>query len=548
MADYRRGHKSGVAHVDAVATAEKLGTTPDEVIATRISEEDIIRHSAEALTLRSWAGFRICLIMFVMGCNQAGFGIDWAVISGINAFDSWHAYFGFGSAGVIIGTINALMTVGSFVGAPFLALGDTIGRRGVNFLGNFLVIVAALMQGLAPNLPCFFIGRLVLGFGTALCSAPQYMAEVAPVHLRGRLVGIFGACFQVGSILMNGAMMGFTTWTSDWQWRCPLILEGLFPLLVCATIYFLCPESPRYLIMQNKHSEARAVIAKYHTTSGSLDEPIVSMVVAQIEESLEESNTGVRAAWDFGVFFTPQVRYRTIVLAVYSVFQQWNGGGIIGQYLTPALDTIGITSELDQLGINLGSTATYFVFTGLGSYIIDFWRRRTLIFIGLGTMILAQTAVTITSWQYTETGSKTTAYLTLVWIFLFQVCSATFIATMHNLYPVEILSLPLRAKGMGLYGMFQGAAGVVNNYAISLGINKLGYKIWAVYIGYNCVQLVLSYFIFPETSRLNLEEIDSIFETKDTNPVKLSLTISKAKRELARAERDGRVTEEGVNN
>lgn len=214
--------KTGVSHVDAVDTAEKLGTTVEEVIATRITDEDLQRLSAQSLVFRSKTGWRICLIMFVMGCNQAGYGIDWAVIGGINSFDSWHNYYSFGNAGVIIGTMNALMTIGTFVGAPFLSLSDVIGRRGVNFLGNALVVVAALLQGLAPNLPAFFIGRLLLGFGTALCTAPQYMAEIAPVHLRGRLVGIFGACFQVGSIVMTAAMMGFTTWQSDWQWRTPL--------------------------------------------------------------------------------------------------------------------------------------------------------------------------------------------------------------------------------------------------------------------------------------------------------------------------------------
>ncbi|KAH6654859.1 sugar transporter [Truncatella angustata] len=535
-----RGHKTGVTHIDAVETAEKLGTTVDEVIATRITEEDMMRHSAQALTFRSKTGWRICLIMFVMGCNQAGFGIDWAVIGGINAYDSWHNYFGFATTGVVIGTINALMTVGTFVGAPFLALADPFGRRGVNFLGNFLVVIAALLQGLAPNLPCFFIGRLLLGFGTALCTAPQYMAEIAPVHLRGRLVGVFGACFQVGSIVMNAAMMGFTQWKgSDWQWRAPLILEGLFPFIVCVTIYLWCPESPRWLVMRGRHEEARRVIARYMTTNDDVNTPIVGMMIAQIEESLEESNTGIRAAWDYRVFFTKQVGYRTFVLLIYSLFQSWNGGGIIGQYLTPALETIGITSDLDQLGINLGLTAVYFVFTAFGAYIIDFVRRRTLIFSGLIAIILAQTAVTITSWKYTENPTKATASLTLFWIFSFQVASATLIATMHNLYPVEILSLPLRAKGMGLYAMFQGAAGVVNNYAISLGIGILGYKIWAVYIGYNLVQLVLSYFIFPETGKLSLEEIDSIFETKNTNPVKLSLKISRAKKEMRKAERQG---------
>lgn len=537
MADNTKTHVV-YHHEDDVAQAQKLGIEVDEVVVNRVTEDDLMRVSSECLSFRSGTGLRIMLIIVVMGMNQAGYGVDWAVIGNVNSYDTWHDYFGFGNTGPILGTINALMQIGTFCGAPFLALADVIGRRGINFLGNAIVIVAALMQGLAPNLPCFMIGRFLLGFGTAMCSAPQYMAEIAPVHMRGRLVGVFGACFQIGSIVMTAAMMGFSEWkTSNWQWRCPLMLQGLAPLVVCITIYLWCPESPRYLVMKNRPDDARKVIARYMTTNNDINAPIVPLVVQQIEDSLETSRTGLKASWNFKPFFTKAVRYRTIMLLIYSIFQQWNGGGIIGYYLSPALDTVGITESLDQIGINLGLTGIYFVFTAVGAWVIDMFRRRTLIFAGLITFVLAQTAVTITSWRYNVAPNHATSILTVVWVFVYQVCSATLIATMHNLYPVEILSLPLRAKGMGLYAMFQGAAGVVQSYGISIGIEKVGYKIWVVYIAYNLIQLVVAYFIFPETSKLSLEEIDHIFETPGADPVKLSLKIQKAKRERQRAER-----------
>lgn len=429
------------------------------------------------------------------------------------------------------------MTIGNFVGAPFVALGDVIGRRGVNFIGNLIVIVAALLQGLAPNLPALMIGRFLLGFGSSMASTPQYMAEVSPLHLRGRLVGFYGTFFQVGSLIISGAMVGFTKWNSNYQWRIPLIFEAFFPLLTCATIYWWCPESPRYLILKGRREEARRVVAKYMTTHNDVDAPIVPLILQQMEESVESSQAGVRATFDFRVFFTKAVRFRTVVLVLYSLFQQWNGGGIISYYLSPALDTIGITASLPQLGINLGSTCTYFVFEFVGSFLVDIFRRRTLIITGLITFIVTQTAVTITSWQYSLHESHAAAVLTVVWVFIYQMCSASLIATMHNLYPVEILSLPLRAKGMGFYNMMQGAAGVLQSYGISVGIQKVGYKIWVVYIVYNTLQLIAAYYIFPETSKLSLEEIDTIFETPGANPVKLSKKINKAKREKAKADR-----------
>ena len=101
------------------------------------------------------------------------------------------------------------MTIGNFCGSYFLALQDVYGRRAVNFGGNAIVIVAGLMQGLSTNLGVFMAGRFLLGFGSALMSSSQYMAEIAPLHMRGRLVGIFGACFQIGSVVFLAVMYAF---------------------------------------------------------------------------------------------------------------------------------------------------------------------------------------------------------------------------------------------------------------------------------------------------------------------------------------------------
>jgi MFS family permease len=206
--------------------------------------------------------------------------------------------------------------------------------------------------------------------------------------------------------------------------------------------------------------------------------------------------------------------------------------------MVPSLQQLGINGDKQQLGINMGTTAVYFVFTAVGALIIDKFRRRTMIFIGLISMIVFQTATTITSWQYSVHATTATAALSILWIFLYQTFSATFVATMHNLYPIEILSLPLRAKGMGLYGLIQGGAGAAQTYGISVGIAKVGYKIWVVYIVYNSIQLVLSWFLFPETSGLSLEEINTVFETPGVHPVKMSLDIQKAKKARAVAGRD----------
>jgi len=261
-----------------------------------------------------------------------------------------------------------------------------------------------------------------------------------------------------------------------------------------------------------------------------------------MEDSIADSTN--RDVWDWRGFFKKGARSRVGVLVLYSVFQSWNGGGIIGQYLTPATKQVGITSAVANNSFNFGSTLTYLVFTVVGSFIIDRMWRRTLIFIGIGSFIVIQTIITILCWQYNEHASKVTAAFVIFFFFVFQAMSATFIATMHNIYPVEVLSLALRAKGMGLYSLVQNAAGTVQNYGISIGFQRIGYKLWAAYIVYNTIQLGLAYLVFPETSHLSLEEIDTVFETPGVKPVKMSLDIKKAQK--AKAQLDAEVATAGI--
>lgn len=62
---------ASVQHQD-VREAEKLGVDVDEVVVTRISDEDLMQISRDCLDIHSKTGFYIALITLVMGFNMAG--------------------------------------------------------------------------------------------------------------------------------------------------------------------------------------------------------------------------------------------------------------------------------------------------------------------------------------------------------------------------------------------------------------------------------------------------------------------------------------------
>lgn len=71
----------------------------------------------------------------------------------------------------------------------------------------------------------------------------------------------------------------------------------MFPLIMCVFIFFLTLESPRYLVMKGNLTEAREVIAKYHTTSEEPNAPLVDAVIRQIEDSIRSDRILNRQWW-----------------------------------------------------------------------------------------------------------------------------------------------------------------------------------------------------------------------------------------------------------
>jgi hypothetical protein len=81
--------------------------------------------------------------------------------------------------------------------------------------------------------------------------------------------------------------------------------------------------------MRGKKDEAAMVIARYHTTEGNNpNHPLVKAVIQQMEDSIADSTN--REVYDWRGFLKKGGRSRVGVLVVYSIFQSWNGGGIIG--------------------------------------------------------------------------------------------------------------------------------------------------------------------------------------------------------------------------
>ena len=140
----------------------------------------------------------ICLVATLGGLL---FGYDTGVISG--AIELLTARFhldvvmkGWASGCVLIGCAAGVLIVGP--------ISDRFGRKQAMYLAAVLFLASAIGTALPPGIWIFILFRWLggIGIGIASMSTPMYIAEIAPAHLRGRLVAVNQIAI-VGGILAS---------------------------------------------------------------------------------------------------------------------------------------------------------------------------------------------------------------------------------------------------------------------------------------------------------------------------------------------------------
>jgi hypothetical protein len=243
----------------------------------------------------------------------------------MSALPAFREHFNVGTSGGAIALVLAGMSIGNIFASLFQWLSDLIGRRGVTFLGNFILVISCVLQAAAPNRSVLILGRVIGGIGCSLSATvgPLYMSEVAPSSHRGLAVGLYCSCYGVGSILIAVVMLGGSYMHGDWTWRMPMVFQLAPPVIVCCLVYPFTPESPRYLIYKGQIEQAKQVIATYHTESGSVDDPVVGVEIQQMQASIESVDS---KPWDFSTLWNKKSSlYRMRIILIYAFIQQCNG-------------------------------------------------------------------------------------------------------------------------------------------------------------------------------------------------------------------------------
>ncbi|XP_008279835.1 solute carrier family 22 member 2-like [Stegastes partitus] len=148
-------------------------------------------------------------------------------------------------------TLNVGFLVGSFAFGYFA---DRFGRKISFLVSNLWNAVAGIILAVAPNYVSILVMRTVLGLGVKgnWMTAYVLLTEMVGVEYR-RTVGIlFQMFFSVG-VLILPLLAYFVT---DWRWLQVIITA---PYIFFLVYYWFVPESPRWLLSQNRSAQAREI-------------------------------------------------------------------------------------------------------------------------------------------------------------------------------------------------------------------------------------------------------------------------------------------------
>ncbi|KAH4198067.1 hypothetical protein HBI95_184020 [Parastagonospora nodorum] len=461
------------------------------------------------LVPRNQKMFVACLIM-LSAIDSVLVGYDSSLMGSFNVMPSYKSYF------TLTTTTKSLNTAVSYVGGAAISFisgpwTDWRGRREAIFWSAVITLVGGVIQGASQNIAMFIAGRLIVGFGMGLAqtSTPTLLAETVPVQYRGFAMGLYYACWGVGTLLASGVCYGTQTLSTTWSWRIPSLLQAA-PSVWCFVILLFIPESPRWLIAKGRKEEALQILAIANGSGENTEDTVVQLWAKEIEDTIQFERNREASAWKSVLH--PSNRKRMLIVATFPLFVMLPGTNIVTFYFGDMLSSAGIEDANTQLQINVILTSFTLVVALAGSWFADKTGRKKLCAGSLTGGVISLYILAGLTAKYGTSGQKGGIYGTIAMIFIYNATYAWGITPLTVLYPPEVLSFDIRALGMGIYTLVTKLCGLFVAMVIPFGMEAISWKVYIINASVDILFVIFVALVWVETRGLTLEEVDKVFD------------------------------------
>ena len=447
------------------------------------------------------------LVYLILVCCVAAlggllFGYDTAVISGAIGFLQTHftldaAWTGWTASCALVGCVIGVVLAG--------ILSDRFGRKKVLIISAVLFLISAVGTALPRTLNEFIIFRIIggIGVGAASMTSPMYIAEISPARIRGRMVSVNQLAIVSGILIVYFVNFYIAEYGADisesWNvkigWRWMFGSESL-PAVLLLLLLFFVPESPRWLVKQNREKEAADVLSKVEGAEYAKNEILAIKDVISLE-------TG-----SIKQLFQPGLRIVLVIGVVLAVLQQVTGINVFLYYAPEIFKKLGSQTNTALLEtIVVGSVNM--LFTLVAIWTVDKLGRKPLMIVGsVGMGVSLFVMGLVAYYQKTELW---VLVLVLGYIasFALSVGPVTWVI-MSEIFPTRIRG---RAMAIATFCLW-GANYIVSQTFPMMNENKWlvekfhhGFPFW-VYCSLCVVLAVFVWLFVPETKGKSLEEIE----------------------------------------
>jgi SP family xylose:H+ symportor-like MFS transporter len=355
----------------------------------------------------------------------------------------------------------------------------------------------------------FVVYRIIGGIGVGIASmiSPMYIAEIAPANVRGKLVSFNQFAIIFGMLVIYFvnyfiAKQGDEQWlvTEGWRW---MFFSGAIPAGIFLILLFFVPETPRYLVMNNKEDKALKVLKKI------AGEENASKILEEIKGTLHEHNV----PWLTYGFF---VIFIGIML---SVFQQFVGINVVLYYAGNIFRNMGASVDSSLLQTIIIGLVNL-IFTVVAIMTVDKFGRKPLMIIGSLGMAVSMIALGFTFFLGGSELSHAGGMAALIFMLLYTAAFAMSWGPVCWVLLSEIFPNSIRgAMSIAV------AAQWIANWVVSLSFPMMNDNVWLTsrfnhgfsYWIYGIMGILSAIFMWklvPETKGKTLEEMEHLWKKK----------------------------------
>ncbi|XP_075973102.1 facilitated trehalose transporter Tret1-like [Anticarsia gemmatalis] len=404
---------------------------------------------------------------------------------------SWMASVGF--PGYIVGSLIARFFT------------DNVGRR-LTLLGSAVpILIATISISTTTSVWLLYMTQFLWGIASAIVGnvTTPYLAEISSKEIRGTILAINFYCFSLGNFfaMCVGPLVSYNV--LNWS---------ILPLPICYFIacYFV-PESPYYLLKENKVDAARQALIKLSESKDkNLEEIEEKLSVMRSDVQTETVRDGTLKE----LFTGKQYRKPLIMMIGLKLTSVLSGSVAILQYL-------GIIIEECEMDISLSTALLIFaainLFSGiLLSIIVDKIGRRPLL---LFSYISSGVTLAISAYFFTHpTFFRYSNYVPFVGIIIFTVLSTVGYNSLGYVLLAEIFPLNVKLVATTFINVLGGATNFLVAKSYQQMKDVLGMPgTFAFYACSTFVGALFTYFLVVETKGKSLREIQESLEAAAEN-------------------------------